>query len=144
MKNTEKLKRLCEQGGIRLTLQRLEIFREITAARDHPSVEELYERLKRRLPTISLDTVYRTLTTFEQLGLVRRVHTPEPITRFDPDSSQHHHLFCRMCGTIIDFRWPELDALELPDEIKKAGEVENRQIQLFGVCKECIEGGKEK
>ena len=141
MKNIEEVKKIFDSAGIRLTHQRMEIYKEIKASRDHPSVEMLYKRLKRRLPTISLDTVYRTLTMLVELGLIKRVYGKEPVTRFDPDISTHHHLVCRQCGCIYDFPWPELDAMPAPDRIKKLGKVDYMQVQFVGLCKKCIEKG---
>ncbi|MDO8986952.1 MAG: transcriptional repressor, partial [Coriobacteriia bacterium] len=59
--------------GLRLTHQRLEIVREIAGTDQHPDVERIYARVRERVPTVSLDTVYRTLAALVELGLVRRV-----------------------------------------------------------------------
>ena len=63
---------VCRKEGLKITHQRLEIFRELLNSHDHPTVEKLYHRLQPKLPTISLDTVYRTLTILEQHGLCRQ------------------------------------------------------------------------
>ncbi len=139
----EQLRRIFEEAGIRLTPQRLEIFREISAAKDHPSAEILFERLKRRMPTISLDTIYRTLNTFENMGLIRKVHLLYDHARFDPDTSTHHHFLCIKCKKIIDFDWPDFDAFRLPENAGKFGRVLDQQVELRGICRECLEKNKE-
>ena len=144
MDDFKELKRVFEKAGIRRTHQRMEIYKEIKSARDHPSVELIYERLKPKMPTISLDTVYRTLTMFVELGLVRRVYGKEPLARYDADTSSHHHMICRECGEIIDFDWPDVSELPVPDQVKKMGEIDYMQVQLVGICKKCKEKGGKK
>ena len=68
--NLTAFEHACRNAGLRLTYQRLEIYGELARSFDHPSVELLHQRLRRKIPTISLDTVYRTLATFAGLGLV--------------------------------------------------------------------------
>ncbi len=144
MDELEELRRALEGASIRLTHQRMEIYKEIKSARDHPSVEVLYERLRPRLPTISLDTVYRTLTMFVELGLVKRVYGKDPVARYDPDTSCHHHMICKECGAIIDFDWPDVSELPIPDNVRHLGQIEYMQVQLVGTCKKCQKKGGKK
>lgn len=74
---------VCKKAAMKLTQQRFEIFRELAMASDHPAAERLYKRLLKRLPTLSLDTVYRTLATLENYGLIRKIQTPESQARFE-------------------------------------------------------------
>jgi len=128
---------VCRQEGLKITHQRLEVFRELLISHDHPNVEKLYRRLLRKLPTISLDTVYRTLTTLEQHGLITRVQTQESQARFEGRIDSHHHVICKKCGKITDFQWELLEAAVLPDEIVKWGIIEQKSITLHGLCQEC-------
>ena len=128
---------VCRKEGLKITHQRLEVFKELLNSQDHPTVEKLYRRLLRKLPTISLDTVYRTLTTLEQHGLVTRVQTLESQARFEGRIDNHHHAICKNCGKITDFQWELLDAAALPDEIIKWGRIEQKNITLLGLCREC-------
>lgn len=128
---------VCRKEGLKITHQRLEVFKELLNSQDHPSVEKLYRRLLRKLPTISLDTVYRTLTTLEQYGLVSRVQTQESQARFEGRIDNHHHVICKKCGKITDFHWELLDVAALPDEIIRWGKVEQKNITLHGLCQEC-------
>jgi len=133
----ELFRKLCKKYGLRLTHQRLEIFREIERATDHPSVEEVYERVKSRLPTVSLDTVYRTLATFERFGIISRVQGCEDKARYDRSSIPHHHLICIKCMSIQDFDWPDLDNINLPPEISKWGQAKTKYVLISGVCERC-------
>lgn len=127
----------CRKDDLKVTHQRLEIYRELARAKDHPSAEMLYKRIIKRLPTISLDTVYRTLATCEKHGLITRVQTIESHARFEAEMTNHHHAICRKCGAITDFTWDALDNLALPEELKGWGTVRKRSASLEGLCKTC-------
>jgi Fur family transcriptional regulator, peroxide stress response regulator len=128
----------CKRAGLKLTHQRLEIYRDMASCRDHPSAEIIYQRTRKRIPTISLDTIYRTLANFEAHGLIFRVQTVESQARFDAALEQHHHLICERCGKIADFEWKSLDAAPIPDAITMWGEVNSRRVALLGVCANCV------
>lgn len=128
----------CRRQNLRLTPQRLEIFKELAQATDHPSAEQLYLRLHDKMPTLSLDTIYRTLSTFVQHGLANRVETAESQARFEVLHRRHHHLICSTCKKIIDFDWEPIDQLALPEEVQQWGEVYSKNVVIYGVCKECL------
>lgn len=128
----------CRKVGLRLTPQRLEIFRELAEAIDHPSAEALHGRLLQKMPTLSLDTVYRTLGTFVEHGLINRVVTVESQARFEVAQLRHHHLICKKCKHIIDFKWQFIDQTALPEEVKDWGRVEQKSVVAYGVCKDCL------
>ena len=72
----------CRKAGLKLTHQRYKIYLELLNSTDHPAAEALHKRLLLKIPTMSLDTVYRTLSTFEQHGLISRVQTVESHARY--------------------------------------------------------------
>lgn len=140
----ERLRETFRSRGLRLTHQRIELFRAVASDPGHPTVEAVLRRARKALPTVSLDTVYRALSLFEELGLVSRVHPTAPSVRYDPDPTPHHHLVCRGCQTIVDFRWPEVDALVPPIPESAWGSVEGRRVEIWGLCPRCAaerEGG---
>jgi Fur family peroxide stress response transcriptional regulator len=128
----------CREAGLRITHQRLEVYRELAMAEDHPTAEVLYQRLRRNLPTISLDTVYRTLATFERQGLIGKVDTVESQARFEARGARHHHLICRRCKEIMDFQWQQIDEVALPGEISGWGSIDKRNVVVYGVCGSCL------
>jgi len=128
----------CRDAGLRLTHQRLEIFTELAVVADHPTAETIYERIRKKIPTISLDTVYRTLATFARHGLINKVETVESQARFEVKIMRHHHLTCRKCNKITDFQWESLDDVSLPVEISRWGRVENKNVIVYGICSECM------
>ncbi|THB69653.1 MAG: transcriptional repressor [Desulfovibrio sp.] len=136
-KKFNHLKELCSQKGLRLTHQRTEVLRELASAKDHPSAETLYSRVKGRVPAISLDTVYRTLGTFMDLGLAAKVPVDGDLGRFDGDVSPHHHVVCVCCGAIRDFIWDEVSCGELPAEVTDWCHVTDTQVIVRGICRDC-------
>lgn len=123
--------------GLRLTHQRIEVVREIAATDEHPDVERIFERVRARVPTVSLDTVYRTMGTLVELGYVTRATlTPGP-ARYDANLTHHHHFVCSRCGAAHDIADPSLDAITAPAGAKGLGRVEAVEVQLRGVCAKC-------
>jgi Fur family transcriptional regulator, peroxide stress response regulator len=123
--------------GLRLTHQRLEVVREIAATDEHPDVERIFQRVRARVPTISLDTVYRTMGTLVELGYVTRATlTPGP-ARYDANLAHHHHFVCTRCGAARDVVDPALDAIPAPQGTEGLGRVEAVEVRLQGVCAAC-------
>jgi len=129
---------ICEKEGLKLTHQRLEILRELDKATDHPSAETIHMRVQVRIPTISLDTTYRTLSTFERYGLASKVQVHEDRARFCGDPSSHHHLSCKSCREIEDFPWDKLDGVDLPAEVEKWGQISSKTLIVEGTCNKCL------
>ncbi|MFP7753113.1 Fur family transcriptional regulator [Thermodesulfobacteriota bacterium B35] len=133
----------CRDAGLKLTHQRLEIYRELTCSTDHPSAETLYKRLQRQMPTLSLDTVYRTLATFEDRDLIARVETVESQARFEVQLERHHHFICDRCHAIFDFVWEKFDeGCARPTSLDKLGRVNSRNVIVRGVCRSCLKDEK--
>ena len=134
----EILRNKCKESGLKLTHQRLEIFRELISTDDHPSAERVHKRVQTRIPSISLDTVYRTLSTFERYGLIDKVCVFEDRARFCGHPGPHYHLFCTNCKTIADFTWNSLDHMEPPAEARLWGHVHAKRLILEGICNRCL------
>lgn len=126
-------------AGYKLTHQRLEIFRVLASSAEHPDVETIYRGVRARLPMISLDTVYRTLATLEELGLIGSLGVRRGGTRFDANLERHHHYVCRRCGMTRDFTSSDFDRLRVPEAVLALGSVEAAQVEIRGVCARCAE-----
>jgi Fur family peroxide stress response transcriptional regulator len=133
----EQLSLGLRDSGLRLTHQRLEIVRAIAADRTHPDVETVYEAVRKRVPTISLDTVYRTLGTLTDRGLITRVQFMPGPARYDANQAQHHHFVCTRCGLVRDVEDRDLDAIQAPAEVTRIGCPEAVTVQFRGVCEAC-------
>lgn len=121
----------------RVTAPRIEIFRILASAKNHPCAEEIFERARRRFPTLSRATVYNTLEVLVEAGeaAVLRLDTPAGPARFDGTKERHHHFVCSHCGRIQDLHDPVLDRLPAP---RGAGRVESHTVTYRGVCRRCL------
>jgi len=133
----EQFMTACREAGLKVTHQRTEIYRLLVNQPDHPTAETLHKRLLPTLPSISLDTVYRTLTTLEEHHLVARIQTAESQARFEAVCAPHHHLICNRCKRVVDFQWPAVDTLQPPADIAQWGQIDSKTIVIYGVCSTC-------
>jgi len=142
-RRVELLSEGLRASGMRLTHQRLEVAREIAATDTHPDVETIYLRVRDRVPTVSLDTVYRTIATLVELGLVDRVSVTNGPARFDANTTRHHHFVCERCGVVRDVTCPAVDTLEPPAAALRYGTVDRVNVQFRGTCTECTTSATE-
>ena len=133
----DSFKTICVKTGLKATHQRLQIYDEMVKANDHPTAEILFERLREAMPTLSLDTVYRTLATFEQHHIIKRVKTDRHKTRYESKMNRHHHFICQKCEAITDFNWSAFDKDKLPEEVRKLGTIIDHSITVSGICQNC-------
>lgn len=131
-------------GRLKLTPQRLEIFRVIAASLTHPDAESVHRAACARLPTVSLDTVYRTLWILTDLGLVSTLGVRREHVRFDANIKPHHHYVCVRCGLTRDFEHAGSGALRLPDSVRTFGSVLATSIEARGVCAACGKKTKKR
>jgi Fur family peroxide stress response transcriptional regulator len=127
----------CRARGLKVTHQRTEVFRELVGTEEHPDAETVYQRVRKRVPSISRDTVYRTLAKLEREGLIRRAEAVTGPGRYDANTERHHHFICTSCGAIRDFTSRALDVLPLPRKLSNLGRVESAQVQVRGICAAC-------
>jgi Fur family peroxide stress response transcriptional regulator len=137
-RRVEQLKATCKQAGVRLTPQRLEIFREVAASLDHPDAEAVFRRTRDRMSTVSLDTVYRTLSLLKDLGLVVALGPRRESVRFDANLRPHHHYVCLRCGMTRDIESAELSVSAIPDAVRELGSVITTQVEVQGICRPCL------
>lgn len=133
----EHLKAVVRQAGVKLTPQRLEIFRELAATQQHPDADTLFRAVQDRMPSVSVDTVYRTLWMLHDLGLVKTLGPEREGVRFEANLDQHHHFVCVRCGLVLDFECVELNALRVPDAVKAFGSIADAHVEVRGVCTKC-------
>jgi len=138
----ERFEKVCRNAGLKLTYQRIEIFREVAQTGDHPDADTVFRRIRERIPMVSLDTVYRTLWMLNDLDLIKTLGPPRERTRFDANLNSHHHFVCIRCGLTRDFYSKELDELKVPQVVKTFGRAGTKQVEIRGVCLECA--GKKK
>jgi Fe2+ or Zn2+ uptake regulation protein len=125
------------ERGQRVTPQRLMIARVVSDLDRHVTAETVFDEVGRRLPGVSLPTVYATLDLLESIGLVHRVATERGAVIYDPRTDAHHHLACRRCGKIVDVEAP-VEAGALLSAARASGFAPDQaQVVVRGLCADC-------
>jgi len=127
-----------------MTRQRRVILEELRSMHSHPTADELYERVRARLPNISLGTVYRNLDKLTGSGIIRRLDYPGSRMRFDGDLHGHQHIRCISCGRIMDIDESRETAgrdLDLPSG--SGFRSIERRVEYTGICPACYSMRKE-
>jgi Fur family peroxide stress response transcriptional regulator len=135
----EHCKQVLKASGVRVTHQRIEVFCEVLNSRLHPDAETVFRGVQARVPTISLDTVYRTLWLLNDLGLITTLGLPHERRRFDGNMRPHHHFVCTRCGLTADFYSDELDRLAVAEAVREFGDVDRTQVEVRGICRKCLQ-----
>ena len=133
----ENLIQRLRHHRIAVTPQRLAVLAILEDRRDHPSAEKIYREVRRQLPAISFNTVYKTLEVFCEKGLALKVNPLHEVARYDGETSRHAHLICRRCHHIIDLPWEPAEAIPLPAADLQGFRVEQQSLTLWGLCPQC-------
>ncbi len=137
MKSFGRFEQLCRERGIRVTAQRMAVYRALARDRSHPTADAIYARLRAGMSSLSQATVYRILEFLECEGLVRKVSTTEGAARYDANLERHQHLVCRLCGSMSDFRMEPPAQLVLPRDGAAGFVAEDFDIRIVGTCRRC-------
>jgi len=135
-----KLNRYIEtlrKRGLRITAQRIEILKLVTERRDHPSVEDVYNHVKTKFPTISPATVYKTLQILKEAGMIQELAFYDGKTRVDANMKPHINLICTRCGTITDLYHEKVDELLTHVAERTHFNIQGQRIDLYGICRDC-------
>jgi Fur family ferric uptake transcriptional regulator len=126
-----------ETTKIKYTNQRIEILEFLKDNTTHPTVEEVYDAVKKKLSRISKATVYQNLKFLTEKGLIQEVNI-KGVSRFEPNLTPHHHIICRKCGKIIDFESQELTdySLHIGKKLKEI-DIDATNTNFYGICKKC-------
>lgn len=120
----------------RLTPQRKVILEELRNTTAHPTADELYEKVRKRMPRISLGTVYRNLDMLSAQGVIQKLHFAESQMRFDGKTETHSHIYCIYCGKISDIE-AEFDLSELLRDLDTDYSVKGYILNFYGICPSC-------
>lgn len=133
----EIFKNICHKHGLKITPQRVAIYKELASSQKHPSASMIYRKIKNYFPNISFGTVNSTLLTFSEIGLAKVVESSGDSKRFDPNLEPHHHFKCMRCGKIVDFYNNAYNAIKVPAEINKKYLILGKKVHLEGLCDKC-------
>lgn len=126
--------RVCREHGWKRTAQRRAVFNCLCGNRDHPSVEAVWQLVRKHLHDVSLDSVYRILDDFASAGIILRLEGSRVI-RYDSATKPHGHYLCVDCGRITDF---EFDACgDAAGRCREFGAVTGVEVFVRGVCDDC-------
>jgi len=129
-----RIERLCVEKGMKMTEQRRIIARVLSAANDHPDVEEVYKRASKLDPKISIATVYRTVRLFEEANIVERHDFGDGRSRYEEATEEHHdHLIDIQSGKVIEFQNQEIEDLQEKIAKKHGMKLVGHRLELYGV-----------
>lgn len=131
MQHTQKL---------RMTTQRQVILDELKKLKSHPTASELCEIVRRRLPRISLGTVYRNLEILSRTGHIQRLEVAGVEMRFDGDTSNHYHVRCAKCGAVADLEMNLSGELEMQADRLSDFQILGHRVEFTGLCPMCQDG----
>ncbi len=114
-----------KEHNFKLTPQRLAIYKIVSGRKDHISSNSIYEKIKKQYPSVTFDTVNRTINSFSKMGIISSIGTFGKKRMYDTNTAEHHHLFCGRCGKIVD----------LDNRLDKNIMIKNFQIKDFKIYK---------
>lgn len=132
---TSSINERLATSGFRFTPQRQQVYDVLVEKRDHPTAEEVFIRAKRRMPDISMATVYNCLDALVQSGLARQVTVDRGAARFCPNMQEHCHFYCDTCNQVFDVDLPGEGTL--PAELPKGFKAVRFEIAIHGLCPDC-------
>jgi Fur family peroxide stress response transcriptional regulator len=124
--------------------QRERIYEAIRASKAHPSAQEVYEKLKKELPSLSLGNVYRNIGILLEEDRIVSGEFGSGTVRYDADRSAHYHFFCESCGAVRDIAMAVRDEINADARRLSAHRIHGHIIRFFGVCADCAAGETAK
>lgn len=129
---TVNLEKKCAEAGLKMTGQRKVILQVLDESADHPSVEDVYDRAKDIDASISIATVYRTLSLLDELDLVIRHEFQEGYSRYEVNWDHHHHLIDLETGKVVEFQNDELEKLKIKIAHELGYDLVDHRLELYG------------
>jgi Fur family peroxide stress response transcriptional regulator len=134
---TRPFRELCADHGLTATHQRQVLYEVMQTMPGHPSPEEVYARVKKRIPAISLATVYKNIHLFIESGVLKEVSLHHGSLRVEMNSHVHHHIVCSHCKSIADIEEKDLGVLPKRQSLPGGFQVERYAIDVIGICAAC-------
>lgn len=128
----------------RKTRQRQLILEVLRSTDSHPTADWIYEQARKKMPKISLGTVYRNLNLLRDLGEIIELNFGSTFSRFDGNPLPHYHFTCLKCGRVYDVDEPLHPELEERVERSMGCEVTNHRLEFYGTCRECLRREKQQ
>ena len=133
----EKFRELAWKHGLAATHQRQVLYEAVVASHGHRSPEQIYATVRKRIPSISLATVYNNLRLFVEHGLLREVTPHSSTLRVDGNTKPHHHLVCTRCKAVQDIEGDFIDFKRLSPQVPDGFDLSHHVVEVFGLCRRC-------
>jgi len=134
----EQMITVLRERGHRITPQRLAVLKTLVASGNHPSVEMIYDQVKKDFPTTSLATVYKTITLLKELQEVLELGFADGGSRYDGKRPfPHPHVICTKCGTIVDPQFSSMENMAAEMAKKSGFRITHHRLDFFGLCPKC-------
>ena len=133
----EQFRELAWKHGLAATHQRQVVYEAVIASDGHHSPEKIYAAVRRRIPSISLATVYNNLRLFVERGLLREVTPHSSTLRVDGNLKPHHHLVCSRCKSVQDIEGEFINFKRLSRHVPDGFDLTQPLIEVFGLCCSC-------
>ena len=143
MKNSKLNKKMddfqarCRKAGLKVTPQRMAVYKVLLETKEHPSADMVFQEVRKVFPSISLDTVNRTLNTLSEIGVAFIVEGSGDAKRFDGNLDNNQHFKCVKCKRVIDFYHKSFDNIKVPKSIGGKFTILRRAIYFEGICDLC-------
>jgi len=137
----EELKQQLTRQGYRLTQPREIILELLRGTSIHPDANWIYDQVRKRIPHISLGTVYRTMSVLAEAGLIQELHFGDAQARYDGNVSEHYHVICMACGALEDIHMPPLRELERVASELTDYHISGHRVEFYGLCSRCQRKG---
>ena len=132
-----RFRELCRQHDLAVTHQRTMIYEALISMSGHPSPEQVYERVRQQIPSISLATVYKTINTFLETGIVHEASLHHGSLRLDSNLEPHHHMVCTKCKAIFDLEPEAIGPVLMKGALPNGFRVQRLSVEVLGLCERC-------
>ena len=133
----EQFRDLAWKCGLAATHQRRVVYEAVVASHGHHSPEKIYAAVRRKIPSVSLATVYNNLRLFVERGLLREVSPHASTLLVDGNLEPHHHLVCSRCKSVQDIEGEFIDFKRLSRQLPDGFDLTQPLVEVFGLCRSC-------
>ena len=134
---TNEFRSICERAGVAVTHQRQVIYETLRAMRGHPSPEDVYARVKAKIPSVSLATVYKNIHLLIDSGVFSEVSPHHGSLRVETNARPHYHLVCTSCRSITDIDAEELGFASGTRKLRGGFLAQRFSVDVLGLCPAC-------
>jgi Fur family peroxide stress response transcriptional regulator len=131
------MRSIFREKNLKVTPQRYAIYKYLCSTKEHPSAETIYNELKEEYPMLSLATVYKTLRTLVDIGIVQELNAGEDNFRYDANAETHPHIMCLNCGRVDDIEGADFSFLNELAARNTDYTIESHKLYFYGICRKC-------